>query len=72
MYIKLIFIGLVTVIAFKIYRYIKKSARYFEERNLKYVGASSFFRSLFEIVTGKFDPHETRIKSYLYETPDEP
>lgn len=64
MYFKLIFTGVIVLIAYAIYNFVQKSAQYFKERNLKYIGFKSFIHTLYEVFTGKFDPHEGRIKEY--------
>lgn len=45
-------IGLIT---YAIYIFSTKSARYFEERNLKYVGLLSALKGLANIVLGRID-----------------
>lgn len=45
----------IVLIAYTLYKLSAESAKYFEERNLKYVGAKALPRGLLNILLGKID-----------------
>lgn len=70
MFCALLFVSSIVLIVYTIYKWAKSSNQYFEERNLKYTGISAFVRGIYEMISGKFEFFESRLKSY-YEFPDE-
>lgn len=60
----------ITLITYAFYKLTKNSARHFEERNLKYKGASALL-NIFPVIFGKVNIFKLSQKMYN-EFPDEP
>lgn len=54
MFLRLILVSSVTFVAYAIYKFITNSARYFEDKNVKYKGVSFTLSNLYSMFTGKF------------------
>lgn len=61
----------IALIAYAVYKFITNSSRYFEERNVKYKGASFVLHNLYCMVTGKFNAFG-QIQALYNAYPDQP
>ncbi|XP_055326850.1 uncharacterized protein LOC129580438 [Sitodiplosis mosellana] len=61
----------IALIAYAIYKFVTNSARYFEERNVKYKGISFALHNLYSMFTGQFDAFG-QIQTLYNAYPDEP